>query len=195
MKIVCLGDSFTVGPMIDPHRRWTALLQEETSAAFINRGISGDTTSGMLARLIPDCVDQWPDYAILAGGANDLICCGDQAIVKNNYMAMIHHLFHYEVKPIIVLPIPCVSEMIPDLWKGYRDFSALNDEFAALNEWSIGFSKSFMCQRIDLFTPMMEALTDPDFSRTVYLDGMHLSESGHRFVADLIREQIRGILR
>ncbi len=196
MKLVCIGDSFTVGPMVDPEKRWTSLLQKNTATVIVNRGVSGDTTSGMLARLIPDCVDEWPDHVLIAGGANDLICCGNADIVKNNFMAMIHQMFHYEIKPLIALPIPCVPEMIPANWAGVCDFSRLNDAFRDLNRWSEGFSKAFFCGRLDLFTPMMEVLhDDPARARRLYLDGLHLSEEGHELVSGFIRQQLGRVLK
>lgn len=195
MKLVCLGDSFTVGPMIDPRKRWTDLLQARTSAEIINRGVSGDTTSGMLARLAADCISERPSYALLIGGANDLICCGNADIVKNNYMAMIHHLFHHGIKPVIATPIPCVDEMIPPLWQDVCDFSALNRRFRDLNNWSLGFSKAFLCGRLDLFTPMNDVLREEGAGERLYLDGLHLSEEGHRIVAGIIEQQLGRILR
>ena len=194
MKLVCLGDSFTVGPMVDPDKRWTALLQEGTLTVIVNRGISGDTTSGMLSRLIPDVVDEWPEYALLIGGTNDLVSCGNADIIKNNFMAMIHQMFHYEVKPLIATPIPCVADMVPPGWAGVCDFSRLNDTLRDLNDWSAGFSKAFFCGRLDLFGPMSEALQTPGAARELYLDGLHLSEAGHRLAADIIRQQLGRIL-
>lgn len=195
MKLICLGDSFTAGPMVDPHKRWTRLLQQETSAVIVNRGISGDTTSGMLSRLIPDCVDERPDYALLIGGANDLICSGNSDIVKNNFMAMIHHLFHYEIKPIIATPIPCVPSMIPEQWHDVCDFHRLNESLEALNDWSLGFSRAFLCGRLDLFTPLMQKLEDPFAAQRLYLDGLHLSEEGHKLTADLMLPQLERFFR
>ncbi|MBQ9015469.1 MAG: hypothetical protein IJ109_05050 [Firmicutes bacterium] len=198
MKLVCLGDSFTVGPMVDPGRRWTSLLQEQTSADILNRGISGDTTSGMLCRLLPDCVGERPDRALLIGGANDLICCGSTDIVKNNFMAMIHQLFHHGIKPVIATPIPCVPEMISPLWQPVCDFRRLNEQLASLNEWSKGFSEAFLCNRLDLFAPMMQRLADPgdlQTGRSLYLDGLHLSEAGHAEIAAIMLPQLERILR
>ena len=50
MDLICLGDSLTFGLGVRRGRCWTALFAEESGWNVSNRGISGDTTSGMLAR-------------------------------------------------------------------------------------------------------------------------------------------------
>ena len=54
MDLICLGDSLTFGLGVRRGRCWTALFAEESGWNVSNRGISGDTTSGMLARLHRD---------------------------------------------------------------------------------------------------------------------------------------------
>ena len=73
--IVALGDSLTAGPGLRPEEAYPARLQERIRSAglphiVMNEGISGDTTTGALARLERALR---PDTAILivALGAND----------------------------------------------------------------------------------------------------------------------------
>ena len=47
MDLICLGDSLTFGLGVRRGRCWTALFAEESGWNVSNRGISGDTTSGM----------------------------------------------------------------------------------------------------------------------------------------------------
>ena len=49
LKVVCLGDSITYGFPYGPEISWVTMLQENLVGQFINRGISGNTTSDMLA--------------------------------------------------------------------------------------------------------------------------------------------------
>lgn len=46
--IVCIGDSLTEGLGVNKENAWPALLRSELNVEVINRGISGDTTSGMI---------------------------------------------------------------------------------------------------------------------------------------------------
>ena len=51
MKIICMGDSITYGHGLSHlSQRWTDLVAARTGHALVNRGVSGDTTGGMLSR-------------------------------------------------------------------------------------------------------------------------------------------------
>ena len=67
MDLICLGDSLTFGLGVRRGRCWTALFAEESGWNVSNRGISGDTTSGMLARL-------HRDLAARADRVTELVC-------------------------------------------------------------------------------------------------------------------------
>ena len=55
MKIVFIGDSFTRGFGVRRNESSVpSLLEKETKKILVNKGINGDTTSGMLARLHRD---------------------------------------------------------------------------------------------------------------------------------------------
>lgn len=74
--IVCLGASNTEGYGVAPHESYPArlevLLHERgVTARVLNAGISGDTTSGMLARLARE-VPQDTRLVIFQPGINDL---------------------------------------------------------------------------------------------------------------------------
>ena len=54
MKIICIGDSLTEGYGVGRPENWVTLLNERSENDIINKGISGDTTGGMLARFQKD---------------------------------------------------------------------------------------------------------------------------------------------
>lgn len=65
-KIVCIGDSLTEGYGLDKNMAWPALLQNRLNITVVNSGISGDTTSGMLARFYPDVIQHRPTHVIIS---------------------------------------------------------------------------------------------------------------------------------
>ena len=65
MKICCLGDSLTAGYGVRPENCWVSLLNHRTSYTWINCGIPGDTSLGMLTRLRTDILPQKPDLSAL----------------------------------------------------------------------------------------------------------------------------------
>lgn len=75
VQIVALGDSNTFGLWVGRRNAFPALIGNSLRAAgyeveVANRGISGDTTGGMLAR-IDAAVPRGTDIAIVQGGYND----------------------------------------------------------------------------------------------------------------------------
>jgi acyl-CoA thioesterase I len=65
-KIVFLGDSTTHFWLGSP---W--FQQYLGQGIFIEKGVGGDKTTGMLARFQTDVIDQHPDVVVILGGAND----------------------------------------------------------------------------------------------------------------------------
>lgn len=78
LTIVCLGDSITGAPDLAHYLKWPHILDlmiEAHSgvgqARVVNRGIGGDTTAGMLARLDREVLGERPGLVILLAGGND----------------------------------------------------------------------------------------------------------------------------
>jgi acyl-CoA thioesterase I len=95
-KIVGFGDSLMAGYQLDngqsfPERLEVALRERGHDVVITNAGVSGDTTSGGLARLdwsVPDDTD----LVILQLGANDMLRGLDPQITERNLDEMIARL-------------------------------------------------------------------------------------------------------
>ncbi|MBB6010914.1 acyl-CoA thioesterase-1 [Aquamicrobium lusatiense] len=96
VQIVGFGDSLMAGFGLGPGEGFTEQLQDALRASghdviVANAGVSGDTSSGGLARLdwsVPDGTD----LVILELGANDMLRGIDPAIVEKNLDEMIARL-------------------------------------------------------------------------------------------------------
>jgi acyl-CoA thioesterase-1 len=91
--ILAFGDSLTAGLGLPadeafPARLQTKLRGQGLSVRVIDAGVSGDTTTGGLARLDWVLADK-PDLVILELGANDALRGIDPQIVRANLEAMI----------------------------------------------------------------------------------------------------------
>lgn len=78
LTIVCLGDSITGAADLAHYLKWPHILElmlearcGPGQAQVVNRGIGGDTSAGMLARLDRDVLSQRPGLVILLAGGND----------------------------------------------------------------------------------------------------------------------------
>ncbi len=132
--IVCMGDSLTAGYGVDESQAYPALLAERLSAdghdfEVINAGVSGETSSGALARL------DWmltlePDIVILETGANDGLRGIDPALTRRNIEAIVTRLKADEI--VVVL---AGMQMVRNLGPAFtRSFAAIYPEVAAAHD-------------------------------------------------------------
>jgi lysophospholipase L1-like esterase len=76
-SLVFLGDSITQG--------WESLPEDFPGIKLANRGISGDTTRGMLYRLQVDVLDLNPTGIVFLGGTNDLEEGATPEVIADNF--------------------------------------------------------------------------------------------------------------
>ena len=75
--IMILGDSLSAGYGFNPQQGWVALLQQRLNQQFpgkhkvVNASVSGETTSGALARLPKLLQTHRPDVVVIELGGND----------------------------------------------------------------------------------------------------------------------------
>ena len=131
LTIVALGNSLTAGfglPAGDafPVKLQRALAAKGLAVNVINAGVSGDTTTGGLARLdwsVPDGTDA----VILELGANDALRGFDPAIPRRALDAMLRRLAERHI-PVLL----CGMLAPPNLGTEYgRAFNAIYPDLAA----------------------------------------------------------------
>ena len=79
--VVFFGDSITQG--------WNSLAQDFPNLKVANRGISGDTTRGLLARIQGDVLDLHPTLVSILIGTNDLDQGAEPQVVAGNLKAIV----------------------------------------------------------------------------------------------------------
>ncbi|MDO8837698.1 MAG: arylesterase [Parvibaculum sp.] len=97
LTIVALGDSLTAGYMLGPDEDFASQLEAALKEAghenvkIANAGVSGDTSSGGLARL-DWAVGPDADAVIVELGANDALRAIDPAVTRENLDAIVTQL-------------------------------------------------------------------------------------------------------
>lgn len=104
MKIVCLGDSITWGFPHGPQDSWVDMLSRALNVTIINKGINGDTTSGMLRRFPRAVLEQKPTHLILMGGINDVVQQESYDRITHNIMDMVEMAKAEGIKVILGTP-------------------------------------------------------------------------------------------
>lgn len=116
-RIVGFGDSLMAGYGLDagqsfPEKLETALRQKGHDVVIEKAGVSGDTTSGGLARLdwsIPDGTS----LVILELGANDMLRAIDPEIAEKNLDAMLARLKQRNI-PVLLAGMRAAPNLGPD---------------------------------------------------------------------------------
>ncbi|HZK62210.1 MAG TPA: GDSL-type esterase/lipase family protein [Anaerovoracaceae bacterium] len=185
MKIICMGDSLTMGYGIKKEDTWIQVLNDKKIHEFINKGINGDTTGGMLSRYYRDVLDLKPNYVLILGGINDFIMGETIGAVKANLMSMVHQSYHYRIIPVVLTPIMGNYENIRADWRSITDFERVQETLKEYQSWLKQFSKVFKVCYIDLYEEFAEHKLRENILE-VFLDGLHPNPTGQEMMAKII---------
>lgn len=175
MKLVLLGDSLIYGYGVPRRDCWVRLAAERTGFELINRGVNGDTTGGMLARLGPHVLEERPAKVFLLGGANDILTAGNDLAARSNLSAMVYQALDAGVEPIVGLYPPFCPARMSGPWAGYADAGALSGTFSAYRAWTLRFVLSMGIKAVDFSTGFT--------GEELYLDEVHPNAAGHAVMA------------
>ena len=144
VAFVCLGDSLTVGyqspspyggyvetPYTDMLEPMTRVRLQELGlkgyeAFFINKGINGDSTDGMLGRFRTSVEAERPDYVIIWAGINDLYAGREPGQVMENLTRLYARALETGSKPIACTLTP--TEADDSMNSRIRELNALITE-------------------------------------------------------------------
>ena len=185
--ILSLGDSLTRGFQIHPKYRYpiytpytdilqARLLSSGKNVAVLNKGIDGDTTSGMLERYSRSVAPEEPDFVIIWAGINDLYAGLSIEQIHNN----IKELFE-RTTGILSIPISC--SLTPVL-----NSKQINRKIKQLNYLIKGSCSDLEIIFIDVYNETSDNSGNllPEYSS----DGVHLSQIGYSLVGEVIYNSI-----
>lgn len=160
MKILCLGDSFTQGYLVD--KNYTDYLKDE-GHEILNLGINGDRTSGMLERFKPKKCD----IQIIFGGTNDTFDRVSPEQIFTNIKKILDKSL--AEKNIIVIP-PLMEE--DESYPRYKEINQTINQYGKL---------------ASIFDAI---IIDARKIEPSYIDGLHMREYFHKALADEILKVI-----
>lgn len=156
--VVFLGDSLTEG---------APLVKLFPGIRTANRGVSGDTTRGMLCRLEDNVLDLAPKAVVVLGGTNDMMQPGgDAAKTAENLKSIVAGIrAKFPAVRVFVLKTPPNSKQGPAFVKTWN--TALDKTLGTLPG----------CTLVDLYTPFVKA--DGTLDAEVFRDGTHFKPEGY----------------
>ena len=183
-RVVFFGDSITDG--------WR-LNEYFPDGDYVNRGIGGQITAEMLARMKADVIDLQPAAMLILAGTNDLARGIPLVAIENNYQMIADLATANHIKVIFASVLP-VSDHHMNVSPRYEMTKERPPVFIkALNEWLV----RFCAQRGYTYLNYFDAMVDPSGQMQAELadDGLHPNARGYRIMAPLALEAINKTLR
>lgn len=183
-RVVFLGDSITDG--------WR-LNEYFPDRDFINRGISGQITSQMLARFKADVIDLHPEAVVILGGTNDLARGVPLTSIENNYQVLTDLARDYRIKVIFASVLPVSDYHKADNAAYERSVTRPPIFINALNDWIEKLCQQRGYTYVDYFNAVRDnrGMLQADLSD----DGLHPNSKGYRVMAPVVLEAVQKALK
>ncbi|MBC7470900.1 MAG: hypothetical protein H7322_16380 [Ramlibacter sp.] len=175
--IVMVGDSLTDGA------EWAELFPQQH---IVNRGIDGDTSAGVLARL-DDILEARPRQAFLMIGINDFADAKREVdAVFADYRAIVERLRQAGVQVVVQSTLPCNATKA-----AWKSCASINGKIAQLDA-RLATLASSRVRFVDL-RPVLAA--DGNLKDEFTYDGVHLNGDGYRRWQHAIAPFMPGVRR
>ena len=181
-RVVFLGDSITDG--------WR-LATSFPDKPYVNRGISGQTTSQMLVRFYPDVIDLKPAAVIILAGTNDVARnTGPQTaeMIERNLMAMADLAKAHGIKMIF-----CSVAPISDYGRSKQTVGRPPADILKLNAWMRDYAAKNDIVYADYFSALADdkGMLKEGFSG----DGLHPNAKGYELMVPVATAAIQKALQ
>ena len=158
------------------------------SKSYINRGISGQTTSQMLLRFRQDVIDLNPDLVVILAGTNDIAGnTGPISIpdIEGNISSMAELARAHNIALVLSSVTP-VNNYTAQAQRFFADRPPA--QILRLNEWIRAYCASTNCYYLDYFSAMVDG--SGLLKRELSEDGLHPNEAGYKIMAPLAASAI-----
>jgi lysophospholipase L1-like esterase len=187
-RVVFMGDSITDG--------WK-LAEHFPGKPYVNRGISGQTTSQMLLRFRPDVIDLKPKVVVILAGTNDI--SGNTGLmtleaIQGNLASMVDLARANGINVVLSSVMP-VSDYNKNA-AGNQIIQTVRrppEKIAALNAWIKKLCADRKLVYLDYFSAMAD---DKGFLKAdIANDGLHPNAKGYELIKPLAEAAIQNALR
>tara|TARA_Y100001970_G_scaffold95499_1_gene120300 strand:+ start:587 stop:1201 length:615 start_codon:yes stop_codon:yes gene_type:complete len=179
-SLLIYGDSISAGYGMSKEKQWSVILQEKINKEnlnikIINSSISGETTSGGLARISQTIKSIKPDYLLLELGGNDALRGYPPKQIAANLDEMIKIADFADVKVLLMqIRIP------PNYGSRYQ--KAFESIYSSIARETSATLIPFMLEEVALNEELMLP------------DGIHPKASAQPLIADYVYRQLKPLL-
>lgn len=172
-EIVFLGNSITEGG------KWQELIPKKN---VVNRGISGDVTYGVIARM-GEILAAKPGKIFILIGINDMKRGTPQEIILNNYRKIIRRIKEQSpaTKIYVQSILPVHTAMLP------ASYAKLSN--AAILEMNVQLKNICKAEQLN-YVNLHEvfAAADGELKKELTIDGLHLKSAAYILWADYLKK-------
>ncbi len=179
-SLMIYGDSISAGYGMSKEKQWSVILQEKINKEnlkikVINSSISGETTSGGLARLSQTIKSIQPDYLLLELGGNDALRGYPPRQIASNLAEMIKIADSANTKVLLMqIKIP------PNYGSRYQ--KAFESIYSSIASETSATLIPFMLEEVALNEDLMLP------------DGIHPKALAQPLIADYVYRQLKPLL-
>ncbi|PYV86936.1 MAG: capsular biosynthesis protein [Acidobacteria bacterium] len=178
-RVVFFGDSITDSWKLD---------ESFPGKPYVNRGISGQTTSQMLVRFRQDVIDLQPRVVVILAGTNDI--AGNtgpisEEDIEKNYASLAELAKVHNIRVVFASVLP-VHNYTPESKEMFE--SRHPHDILALNTWLEDYCAENGLVYLDYFEKMVD--NHGLLKRELADDGLHPNPAGYKVMAPLAEAAI-----
>ena len=182
-QVVLMGDSITDGW----GKRYGKFFPGQ---AYLNRGISGQTTPQMLLRFRPDVLAHRPKAVVILAGTNDLAGnTGPMTLeeIEGNLQSMAELAKANHIRVVLSSVMPVCDYIRPQTERRPME------KIKALNVWIKEYAAKNGHVYLDYFTPMLDE--QGMLKKELTYDGLHPNDAGYDVMLPLAEQAIAAALK
>jgi acetyl esterase/lipase/lysophospholipase L1-like esterase len=181
-RIVFMGNSIT-----DSWQKFDSVFF--SNKAYVNRGISGQTTPQMLLRFREDVIDLKPAVVVILAGINDIAGNTGPTTLENIFgnissMAELAKMHHIKV---------VISSVLPAFDFPWRPGLEPAEKIAALNAMLKSYAANNNIIYLDYYSAMVDERKG--LSKSLTYDGVHPNLAGYKVMEPLLVKAISKALK
>jgi lysophospholipase L1-like esterase len=181
-RVVFMGDSITDMWKLD---------QSFPGKHYVNRGIGGQTTPQMLARMYPDVIRLSPAAVVIFAGTNDIAHnTGPMTLemIQDNFRAMAELAKTHDIKVIF-----CAVTPVSDYARWPQTPARPPADILRINDWLKKYAAEIKAEYVDYYSVLVD---DKGFLKDGFsMDGLHPNEKGYALMVPLVEAAIQKTLK